>query len=130
MSKLSKILLIACLVVCFSFTLCYGIDLNLTENNAQASNSSSNTNVNTNSNSNTYTNSKNASNSASGNVNNTNNNTNTTTKSNNQAATVGTATLQDYNASTITNIINIALIVVGVLLIFFAIAILIRLGKR
>lgn len=120
MSKLLKIMLIACFMITFAFTLSYGIDLNLTADNSQATNSNTNnTSVKGNSSNNTNSNSNISTNS-----------TNTVEKNYSSATVSDVKSVQDYNTSTITNIINIALIVVGILLIFFAIAILIRLGKR
>ena len=134
MSKLSKTILFFIMAIIFSFNYCYGIDLNLTESTttgnsaqsgAQTTDQSSTSNTQTPASTNTAantttTNATSSNNSVAGN----------STKQNTSTSTVSSVqNNSNSNSSTITNLINIALIVIGVLLIFFAIAILIRLSN-
>lgn len=115
MSKLTKIILIFVLAISFTLSYCYGIDLNLTENSTKTNSTATNSNpTNNTSNSNTITSNSSAAN----------------TISNTSSTVSSISNVSTSNTSTITNLINIALIVIGVLLIFFAIAILIRLSSH
>ena len=128
MSKLTKFILFFTMLIVFSFNYCYGIDLNLTENSTVADNTS-NTQTSA---SQDATNTNQAVNASTNGTNTNSQNLFETSKQNlSTSSTVSSvSTNQNSSTSTITNLINIALIVIGVLLIFFAIAILIRLSKN
>ena len=122
MSKLSKVLVILCIVFCCFYSSCYGVDLNLTD--ANSSNSATTT-----SNTNNLPETNNSSNLANTQINN-NSISNSNNNENISTTVSGVNSVSNSNSSIVSNILNIALIVVGVLLIFLAIAILIRLKKQ
>ena len=136
MSKLTKIILFFIIAIIFSFNYCYGIDLNLTEstttgNSAQSGTQATTDQPTTSSNTQTPASTNTATNSTITNTNSTSNVSGNSTKQNTSTSTVSSVqSNQNSSSSTITNLINIALIVIGVLLIFFAIAILIRLSNN
>ncbi len=132
MSILKKIFLVAFSIICISFSLCYAIDENqLTTNNPNPvvatpnQNPTSNTSVTTNIVDNTTTTNSTMQNEpATVDANNYTENPSTTVT---REATTVSSVSTGSNKSTVTNILNIALIVVGFLLILLAVAILIRL---
>lgn len=146
MSVIKRIFLVTIFIICISFSFCYAIDENqlssgsansnqsldsamsinnentisTTENNLSAGNTQS-----------TYENSSSAGNTQSTyeNTSATPSTVSTSASTDNQSSTRVSSVSAASNKSTITNILNIALLVVGVLLIFLAIAILIRLNS-
>ena len=110
MSKIFKTFLALLLCIFLISNFCYGIDLNLTSNE----NNSNDTN--------TTNNESNVSNESSNNTENVN--------SNNTSTTITTVSPDTSNDGlTLSNILSIAIIVIGFLLVLLSIAILIRLNK-
>ena len=131
MSKITKILVVCGLAFIFFANVCYGIDLNLTENTAVTDPNAATSNTATsNPATSATTNAAVTGNSVtSGTTSNTNSVANDLFTSNTSSTVSSVSNATNSNTSTITNLINIALIVIGVLLIFFAIAILIRISN-
>lgn len=115
MQRFLKILLIVLFTVILSYNFCYAIDENIT---ATQSNSSSSQTESKNSSSSNSSRSSTSSNAESG------------SSSSTTASVSRVDSVTDSGSSTISSIINIALIVIGLLLIAFAIAILIRLSNK
>lgn len=143
MSVLKRIFLVTIFIICISFSLCYAID----ENQLSTNSSTISTTPSTSGNStiddamsiNTEQNEINSGNTNSGmSITSTTTSTSaptstsastSTSTSDSQTSTRVSSISNNSNKSTISDILNIALIVVGVLLIFLAIAILIRLNS-
>lgn len=117
MQRLLKILLAFFIILLYTLNFCNAIDLNLTENATR----------------NSSTNSENSSNNGSNKISNISDNTYGNATLDNtisQSTTVSSVSpTSNSQSSIIGNILDISLIVVGILLIFLAIAILIRLKK-
>lgn len=132
MSVFKKIIFITIFILFISISYCYAIDENqLSSNQYPTSDSQTQTEGN---NQSSITNGQTTDNAnVENNINTsvqetTNTNTITASRTENQSSTTVGNVSSNSKTSTITNILNIALLVVGLLLIFLAIAILIRLN--
>ena len=134
MTVLKRIFLVTILIICISFSFCYAIDENqLSQNSNQPSTTTGNSQTLVEENNQSYeTNNAQTDNtygesSENTSVQETTNNA-STSRTENQSSTIVSNVSSSSKTSTVTNILNIALLVVGILLIFLAIAILIRLN--
>ena len=147
MTVLKRIFLVTILIICISFSFCYAIDENqLSQNSNQPSVTTGNSqtqveendqSVGTNSqvvgndqsvDSGTQADDTNITTNDNTSVQETTNSLSTSNQESQSSTTVSNVS-SNAKTSTVTNILNIALLVVGVLLIFLAIAILIRLNS-
>ena len=131
MSIFKKIFLVAFSLICISFSMCYAIDENqLTQNSSNPVVATPNQSTTGNTNSTNAVDNTNAVDSFTQTVTSaaepTTDNTSVSSTREHASTTVSSVSAGS-NKSTVTNILNIALIVVGVLLILLAIAIIIRL---
>ena len=125
-SKFLKLVMVIFVISLFlGCNMCYAVDLNLTDESLDDLTIDNSDSTNTNAIGNNATNSTNNTNSNSNDNGTSNTTTNTSSTSNTSSATVTNA-LPESDLG-LTNILNILLIVIGILLILLAIAILIRL---
>ena len=123
MSILKRIFLIAIFIICISLSFCYAIDENQLSSNqyptseSQVQTEGSNQSYETNT---AQTSDTNVENNTDTSIQETTNTTPTSRSENQSSTTVGNVS-SNSKTSTITNILNIALLVVGLLLVFLAI---------
>lgn len=132
MKTYKKNLILAIITFLLGFNFCYAVDLDMTDNETNNADLTTNTimednNTNTNSNTNTSSTINNTNSTSSSISNSTFNTTNTTSL--NSPTTVSNVNSTSNSSLGLSNILNILLIVIGILLVLLSIAILIRLKK-